>query len=50
MTKAFHPQCFTAFHFRYALSQNKGSTINLAIKGVQKIKGYNKHCTFKRED
>ncbi len=42
--KAFHPQCFRAFHFRHALGHNKHMMIDLAIKGVQKVEGYNKQC------
>jgi hypothetical protein len=42
--KAFHPQCFTAFHFRNALTHNKCMLIDLAIKGVENAKGINKKC------
>jgi hypothetical protein len=36
--KAFHPQYLTAFHFRHVLSCEKCIMIDLAIKGVQKVK------------
>jgi hypothetical protein len=42
--KVFHPQCFTAFHFRHALTHNKCVMIDLAIKGVENVKGINKKC------
>lgn len=42
--KSFHPQCFTAFHFRHALSHSKHLIIDLAIKRVQKVKVNNKQC------
>jgi hypothetical protein len=42
--KAFHPQCATAFHFWHVLTHNKRMMIDLAIKGVDNIRGVNKKC------
>jgi hypothetical protein len=42
--KAFHSQCFTAFHFQHALTHNKRVMIERAINGVDNIRGGNKKC------
>ncbi len=44
--KAFHPQCYTACHFKLALSHNQCMMIDLAIRGVEKVKGDNKQCKY----